>query len=175
MDFVQAHRGFLQLYQVNIYRDYLFQNNRWIKTNTEQEFNQPRSFGWTHPSHKEIHISACKTPGLSLESLLILAAQLSISWCGDVFPAAAEFLLHLLLWFEELWWLPCKGHGWCFQGALLCFGLSRDQILPLGSAGVHFSSQNKIALEIKTFYIKDYLIYLFAADNQRCSWFIDIF
>lgn len=32
--FVQTYRGFLQLYQMNIYRDSLFQNNRWSKTIT---------------------------------------------------------------------------------------------------------------------------------------------
>lgn len=104
-----------------------------------------------------------------------MAVQLSIFRFGDVFSAAAEFLLHLLV----------QGGVWCFAMqraeplddvfSEICFAFPspRTKILPLGLAAVDFFF--KIALEIKTFYIKDYPKYLFAADNQRCSWFIGIF
>lgn len=59
----------------------------------------------------------------------------------------------------------------------ICFALASagTRSFTLGLAEIDFFTQNKIALEIKTFYIKDYLKYLFAADNQRCIWFIDNF
>lgn len=74
--------------------------------------------------------------------------------------------------------LPCKGlsHWMMFSGRA---ALLWPQEGPNPSTGFSWSwffpARTRIALEMKTFYIKDYLKYLSAADNQRCSWFIDIF
>lgn len=50
----------------------------------------------------------CKMPGLNFEGLLILAVKLSIFRFGDVFSAAAGFLLHLLFQFRGIWWFAMQ-------------------------------------------------------------------
>lgn len=164
---------------MNVYWDSLFQNYRWSKTSTQNRISHVAWGEFILPT-KQFLFQCVKYQGWVLWADCFLLLSFLYADLGMYFQLLLDFCCIFCSSSrqEGFGGLSCKGlsHWILFSGRS---ALHWPQQGPNPSTGFSWSwlffSQNKIALEMKTFYIKDYPKYLFAAHNQRCIWVIDNF
>lgn len=126
--FVQAHRCFLQLSQMNVYWDSLFQNYRWSKTNTQNRISHVAWGEFILPT-KQFLFQCVKYQGWVLWADCFLLLSFLYADLGRYFQ--------LLLDFCCIFCSSSRQEGF---GGLSCKGLSH-WILFSGRSALHWPQQ----------------------------------